>query len=160
MQVTGDPRPPFSWTSRGLEFSQGYKRPKDHIVYQGKVALLCKRRSEACRRSREQTVAVELRKIKGVWYRFCCARFHYTSEPFHSRSLQTFYIPQPGLTTTPRFSGAPRDVQVMVRDRMYKEKLDLARERDKARRSVVLEGLWIAGPPLATLAVSLYSHKQ
>lgn len=115
IRLTGDTGPPCSWTSRGLQFSRGYEDDSCQLGYSGKVPIACRRLLG----KKPMTVAVWLRKIHGSWYRFFCGRFHYTTEKLWEGSFQTFYIPQPNLTATPRLQWRrQKEMTALVRDRM------------------------------------------
>jgi hypothetical protein len=114
-----DGRTAFGWKSGSLELSRGFTHRKGLIRHQGLVALACKRRLKGRSVSEEHTVAIWLRRIEGVGYRFFCRKFYYTTEEPYSNGHQTFYIPQPNLETTPRLQyDGHEDPITMIRDRV------------------------------------------
>lgn len=125
-EKVSDGNAPFGWRNGGVEFSQGFTRHRGLIKQEGLVALACKQRLRGRTGSEELMVAIWLRKMEGVWYRFFCKRFYYVTEEPHAEGHQTFYIPQPNLLTTPSLQYEDQDdVIAMVRDRIRSEQIAL-----------------------------------
>ena len=151
-----DSREPISLTGRGIAFGHGFpstsvehyytgfgewKQWHERKIYlrkEGKVTLACNRRPITGRGRDRNTIAIVLRKMNGGWYRVKCNRFHYTSAPLHSHYFQTFYVPQPFLTTTPRFQENRREVGEFARRQIEQRKEEIRaeemREGEKWRR--------------------------
>ena len=154
--LPADSREPISLTGRGIAFRHGFSSAsvesystgsgenkqwherKTYLRKEGKVTLACNRRPITGRGRDRKTVAIVLRKMNGGWYRVKCNRFHYTSAPLHSHYFQTFYVPQPFLTTTPRFQENRREVGEFARRQIEQRKEEIRaeerREEEEERR--------------------------
>lgn len=149
-----DSRQPVALTGRGLSFCHGFSEDsihryttgsgeskkeheeKTYIEDEGKVTLACDMLPSGGKKRRK--ISLYLREMKEGWYRVKCNRFHYTSQRLHSYYFQTFYVPQPYLTTTPRFQENRRDVGEFFRRKIERkreqERAEERREEERARR--------------------------
>jgi hypothetical protein len=154
IKIRADNRLPVALTGRGLSFSHGFSEDsikeyttgtgeskktheeKTYIEDEGKVTVACNRPTSKSQKRKK--IVLVLREMKEGWYRVKANRFHYTSEPLHAYYFQTFYVPQPYLTTTPRFQENRRDVGEFFRRKMERkkeqERAEQRREDEKWRR--------------------------
>ena len=157
-------REPISLTGRGIAFCHGFSKndittwttgfgdteekheKKKYIRKEGKVTVACDRQMDNYLSRYRKTVAIYLRKMNGGWYRIKCNRFHYTSKSLHSHYFQTFYVPQPFLTTTPRFQENRREVGEFARRQIELRKEEIREEERfeeaERRRRKRLIGDW------------------
>jgi hypothetical protein len=180
--LSAESREPISLTGRGIAFQHGFSsasieqystgfgenkewhEKKTYIKKEGKVTLACKRRPVTDRGRDRKTVAIILRKMNGGWYRVKCNRFHYTSERLHSHYFQTFYVPQPFLTTTPRFQENRREVGEFARRQIEQRKEEIRaqerREEEKRRKQnkLIVESAVVLGALVGVHKVAVAWH--
>jgi hypothetical protein len=154
IKLRADRRQPMSLTGRGISFCHGFSadsietyttgydenkqthEERTYIEDEGKVTVACITRGPNGKGRRK--IALYLREMEEGWYRIKCNRFHYTKAPLHSYYFQTFYVPQPYLTTTPRFLENRRDVGEFVRRQLEREKeqrrAEERREEERQRK--------------------------
>lgn len=184
IRLRADSRQPVSLTGRGISFCHGFSKDsintyttgygenketheeKTYIEKEGKVTLACDRRQSNGKGRKK--VVIHLREMSEGWFRIKCNRFHYTSAHLHSHYFQTFYVPQPNLTTTPRFQENRRDVGEFYRRQIErKEERKMAKERReeekwKSRERFLSQGVLVIGTVIGvgTLTSALLKSKD
>ena len=165
-------RQPIALTGRGLSFCHGLSKAytysyttgtgegktkqtaNTYIEGEAVVTIACDRKDSI---GKKKKIAIFLREMRDGWYRVNGNQFYYTRSPLYKHHFQTFYVPQPSLTTTPRFQENGREISEFYRRKMEREReAELAEQRRKEEQDRRTLELLKSGLIMAGAGFSLY----